>query len=193
MSPLALRIQGRGGQGVPVACRILADAFSRAGAWVQAFAACGGERRGAPVTASLRVDDAPIRLRGDVERPDHLIVLDPALLAGLADAVRGLDGLVLVNSPHAPCSRFPGSARVVAVDGDALAERFGLGPIVATAMVGAFAGATGLLPLEHLAAAVDEGSPAKKCEHVEAARLAYREAATLTVMEVSMISSSAAT
>jgi 2-oxoacid:acceptor oxidoreductase gamma subunit (pyruvate/2-ketoisovalerate family) len=186
--PLELRIHGRGGQGAQVACQILADAFFRAGAWVQAFAAYGGERRGAPVTASLRVDEAPIRLRCDVERPDHLIVLDPTLLAGLAAGVGGLDGLVLVNSPNVPCGRFTGSARVVAVDADTLADRLGLGPIVATAMAGAFAGATGLLPLEHLAAAVEAGSPAKKRENVEAAVLAYRAAAAMTAMEVQVTS-----
>ena len=61
---LEIRIHGRGGQGAQVACQILADAFFRQGAWVQAFTAYGGERRGAPVIASLRVADAPIRDAG---------------------------------------------------------------------------------------------------------------------------------
>ena len=63
---LEIRIHGRGGQGAQVACQILADAFFRSGRQVQAFAAYGGERRGAPVTAYLRADDRPIRLRCDV-------------------------------------------------------------------------------------------------------------------------------
>lgn len=54
---LEIRIQGRGGQGAQVACQMLAAAFFRSGRWVQAFAAYGGERRGAPVAASLRVDE----------------------------------------------------------------------------------------------------------------------------------------
>jgi 2-oxoacid:acceptor oxidoreductase gamma subunit (pyruvate/2-ketoisovalerate family) len=184
VSPLELRIHGRGGQGAQVACQILADGFFRAGAWVQAFAAYGGERRGAPVTASLRVDEAPIRLRCDVERPGHLVVLDPTLLAGLAADLAGLDGLVLVNSRSAPCGWFAGGARTVVVDAGAIADRVGLGPIVATAMAGAFAGATALLSLEDLAAAVEAGSPAKKRENVEAAVLGYREAAAMIAMEV---------
>ena len=40
----------------------------------------GGERRGAPVTAFVRVDDRPIWLRCDIERPDHLLVFDPSIL-----------------------------------------------------------------------------------------------------------------
>ena len=176
---LELRIHGRGGQGAQVACQILAEAFFREGAWVQAFAAYGGERRGAPVTASLRVDDEPIRLRCDVEHPHHLIVLDPTLLPD----TRGVDGLVLVNSPRLPCGRLPGAARVVAVDADAIAGSVGLGALVATAMAGAFAGATGLLALGPLVAAVETGSPAKRRENVVAATRAYHDAAAMLATE----------
>jgi hypothetical protein len=45
---LEIRIHGRGGQGAQVACQLLASAFFRLGDEVQAFAAYGGERRGAP-------------------------------------------------------------------------------------------------------------------------------------------------
>jgi pyruvate ferredoxin oxidoreductase gamma subunit len=181
---LEIRIHGRGGQGAQIACQILADAFFRDGAWVQAFAAYGGERRGAPVTASLRVDGAPIRLRCDIERPRHLIVLDATLLADLALESVAEDGVVVVNSSRIPCSQIPGAARVVAVEATAIADRLGLGPIVSTAMVGAFAGVTRLVPLEHLAAAVEAGSPAKKRENVDAALAAYHEAAETARAEV---------
>ena len=181
---LEIRIHGRGGQGAQIACQILADAFFRGGAWVQAFAAYGGERRGAPVTASLRVDGAPIRLRCDVERPRHLIVADPTLLADLLLESVAEDGVVLVNSSRTPCGRMAGAARVVAVDATAIAERLGLGPIVSTAMVGAFAGVTRLVALEHLAAAVEAGSPARKRENVDAALAAYHEAAQTAPAEV---------
>ncbi len=181
---LELRIHGRGGQGAQVACQILADAFFRGGAWVQAFAAYGGERRGAPVTASLRVDAAPIRLRCDVERPRHLIVLDPTLLAELPPGSLDVEGRILINSSTAPCGRLAGAAAYAVVDADTIAGRVGLGSIVATAMAGAFAGATGLLSLEHLLAAVEAGSPAKKHENVEAATIAYRKAAAAAAMEV---------
>ncbi len=178
---LEIRIHGRGGQGAQVACQILADAFFRQGAWVQAFTAYGGERRGAPVTASLRVDEAPIRLRCDVERPRHLIVLDPTLLAEAPPGALDVEGVVLVNGSTTPCGRLARATTVVAVDGEAIARRVGLGPIVATAMAGAFAGATRLVTLEHLLAAVEAGSPAKKPENVEAALTAYQEAAAMAV------------
>src|SRR3990172_3380725 len=100
---LEIRIHGRGGQGAQVGCQILAHAFFRSGRCVQAFAAYGGERRGAPVTAYLRVDDRPIRLRCDIERADHALVLDASMLAE-APAILGTlrDGAVVVVNGREP-------------------------------------------------------------------------------------------
>jgi len=72
-----LRIHGRGGQGAVIASKLLAVALFREGHWVQSFPAFGVERRGAPVTAFLRFDSAPIRLRCEITEPDDLVVLDP--------------------------------------------------------------------------------------------------------------------
>lgn len=170
---LEIRFHGRGGQGAQVGCQILASAFFKTGHWVQAFAAYGGERRGAPVTAFLRVADRPIKVRSDIERPHHVIVLDPTLLGdpNVTADIRE-EGQLLVNAPFPkvlPQSR----VGVVTVNATAIALRCGLGPIVSTAMLGAFAGATGLLPLESLAEAVREGSPAKPAENVAACAEAY--------------------
>lgn len=181
---LEIRFHGRGGQGAQVACQILADAFFRSGHWVQAFAAYGGERRGAPVTAFLRVDDQPIRLRCDIERPRCAIVLDPTLLDDLEAFPLAEGGILVVNARAAPCGRMPGAATVVAVDATAIARRAGLGPIVSTAMLGAFAGATGLVGIEELAAAVEHGSPARKRENVEACRAAWQQVAGLEKAQV---------
>lgn len=173
---LEIRIHGRGGQGAQVACQILAAAFFRAGAWVQAFAAYGGERRGAPVTASLRVDARQIRLRCDVTEADHLLVLDPTLLADLPPDVLRDGGTIVVNRAEAPGGRMPLASRIVAVDAAAIARRTGLGAIVSTAVLGAFAAATGLVTLDDLAAAVEEWSPVRKQENLAACAEGYREA-----------------
>jgi len=177
---LEVRIHGRGGQGVQVACQILAGALFRSGRHVQAFAAYGGERRGAPVTAFVRVDDRPIRLRCDIERPDHLLVFDPSILEDgrVAASVRPC-GLVVVNSRQSSRPRLPEGLRLVAVDAAAIAQGAGLGAIVSTAMVGAFCSASGLVSLEDLVAAVEEGSPARASDNVLACTVAYREAAGL--------------
>jgi len=96
-----------------------------------------------------------------------------------------VDGIVLVNSPSSPCSRALGAARIVAVDAAAIARGVALGATIA----GAFAGATGLLSVEDLAAAMAEaGGPGRKQKSVEAARLAYREAAEAAGSEASLAS-----
>jgi len=143
-----------------VGCRTLASAFFKAGRWVQAFAAYGAERRGAPVTAFLRVAERPIRVRSDIEAPHHVIVLDASLLDDThvtANIREG--GRLFVNGPL-PRLLPLGPVSVVTVDATAIALRCGLGPVVSTAMLGAFAGATRLFPLEHLLEAVRELSPA---------------------------------
>lgn len=174
---LEVRIHGRGGQGAQVGCQMLAAALFRSGRHVQAFAAYGGERRGAPVTAFVRADDRPIRLRCDIERPGHALVLDPTLLDGgalVADVSPG--GTVVVNGAAPPDLTLPPGVRLVAVDATGLSSRAGLGPIVATALLGAFARATGLVTLADLQAAVEEGSPARKRENLEACAAGYAAA-----------------
>ena len=52
---IEIRIHGRGGQGAVIASQILAQAAFREGMHVQAFPAFGSERRGAAVTAFLRL------------------------------------------------------------------------------------------------------------------------------------------
>jgi 2-oxoacid:acceptor oxidoreductase gamma subunit (pyruvate/2-ketoisovalerate family) len=54
------RFHGRGGQGAVIASKILAQAVFEEEKFVQAFPSFGVERRGAPVTAFLRIDDKRI-------------------------------------------------------------------------------------------------------------------------------------
>ena len=64
---------GRGGEGVVLASQILADTFARAGFWVQSFPEFKAERRGAPISAFLRWDEAsPIHRRYKVQDCDVL-------------------------------------------------------------------------------------------------------------------------
>ncbi|MBI3924819.1 MAG: 2-oxoacid:acceptor oxidoreductase family protein [Armatimonadetes bacterium] len=159
---IEIRIHGRGGQGAVVASEILARAAFRTGYFVQAFPQFGVERRGAPVMAFARLDERPIRRRTHVYEPHHVLVLDPALLDSM-DVASGKrpSGWIVINSPRPPES-FPLASRwaIATVDASSIAARHGIGtaaqPVVNTAMVGAFAAATGLLPLEHLREAIEE-------------------------------------
>ncbi len=175
---LEITIHGRGGQGAQVAAQTLAGAFFRSGREVQAFAAYGGERRGAPVTAYVRVATQPIHVRADIERAGHVLVLDVSLLAGIRSEALREHAIVVVNSPSMPCGFMPSASRMVVIDASAIAEREGLGAIVSTAALGAFAAATGLVALDDLVAAVQEWCPVKKAENVSACRRGFDEAAS---------------
>jgi pyruvate ferredoxin oxidoreductase gamma subunit/2-oxoisovalerate ferredoxin oxidoreductase gamma subunit len=176
-----LRIHGRGGQGAVIASKILAVALFREGRWVQSFPAFGVERRGAPVTAFLRIADAPIQLRCEIVAPDDLIVLDHTLL-GAVNVTTGLKagGSILINSPLDPSAyAHLGDFRIATVDASALALKYSLGsktqPIVNTAIVGAFATFSGLVSLDAICAAIAEEVP----HHFDANFAAAREAAEL--------------
>jgi len=77
---IEIRFHGRGGQGAKIASRILGHSGILAGLHAQDFALFGAERRGAPVVSFTRLSVDAINRRGDIERPDLVIVLDDSLL-----------------------------------------------------------------------------------------------------------------
>ena len=173
---LEIRIHGRGGQGTVVASRLLAMAFFKEGQWVQSFPTFGAERRGAPVAAFTRVDTEPITLRCGITEPDILIVLDATLLRD-TDVTQGLKkgGQAIINSPHPVDLK---GINTSTVDASTIALNNGLGtltyPIVNTAMVGAFAGATKLVSLDSVIEAIKEYVKEKTQENITAAKEAWR-------------------
>ena len=174
---IELRIHGRGGQGAVIASKVLATALFREGKSVQSFPAFGVERRGAPVTAFLRVSTGPILLRCEITQPDTLIVLDPTLVEAV-DVTTGLKdgGNILINSEREPAGypalldRFD----VATVDASDIARRHGLGsktqPIVNTAILGAFAAWSGMVQLVSICEAIAEEVPIHPEANIEAAQ-----------------------
>lgn len=186
-----LRIHGRGGQGTVVASKLLAEALFREGYQVQSFPAFGVERRGAPVTAFLRLDDEPILLRCEIEAPDDLVILDAALVESV-DVTAGLapGGTILLNSEREPAS-FAGlneSFRVATVDASGIARSHGLGtraqPIVNTAILGAFVPVFDLLSLDAVCRAIEDAIPLQVEENLAAAREAADAVRTAGTPEV---------
>jgi len=180
---MEIRFHGRGGQGTVVASKIMADAVFLDGKFSQSFPAFGVERRGAPVTAFLRVDERPIRIRTEIYEPDHIVILDP-LLVNQVPVTRGLKpgGIVIVNSDAAPEAirdKFAGFG-VATVPASRIAHRRGLGssqaPIVNTAILGAVTAVLGLVTMDSLMKAIREGVPTRSEENAEAAREAFESA-----------------
>lgn len=77
---LRVRLHGRGGQGIKTASQILGSAAFLAGHQAQDFPLYGAERRGAPIVAFARIDDAPILERGPIAIPDLILIGDDTLL-----------------------------------------------------------------------------------------------------------------
>lgn len=174
-----IRIDGRGGQGAVLASKILAQAYYRQGYSIQAFPAFGMERRGAPVSAYVRVDNSRILRRGRIEMAETVIALDPALLE-MIEVTRGLTegGLLLLNHPKPPDElSFGDGFRTATVDATRLAVAHSLGssssPIVNTVVLGAFASLVGDLDLENVLKAIEQYTPVKVEANIEAARLAF--------------------
>jgi pyruvate ferredoxin oxidoreductase gamma subunit len=77
----AIRIHGRGGQGIVTAAEMMSVAAFREGDFAQAFPSFGSERLGAPIVAFCRIHHGPIRSREPISTPDALIIQVPALRA----------------------------------------------------------------------------------------------------------------
>jgi len=164
---IEIRIHGRGGQGNVVAAYLLATAAFEEGRHVQAFPNFGAERRGAPVTAFVRIADRPIRRRCQVLEPAFLIVQDDTLLH-LPDITAGLQagGAVLVNSTRDGAGLAAQlDCAVVALPASALAQEILGRPVPNTALLSAFLALTGLLPQAALLKALGQRFHGKVLEH----------------------------
>jgi 2-oxoacid:acceptor oxidoreductase gamma subunit (pyruvate/2-ketoisovalerate family) len=155
---IEVRFHGRGGQGVVTAAKILASAFVHQGKFGSSFPMFGFERRGAPVTAFMRFDEAPIREKTQIYNPDCLVVLDPSQ----KDSPMVYEGLkpggVLILNTKEPIYEKPCKDLSCAglVDGEKIAlEEIGI-PSPNTPMVGAFAAATGWMPIEPILSGLEQ-------------------------------------
>ena len=183
---IEIRTHGRGGQGSVIASEILADAFFHEGKFVQAFPAFGVERRGAPVMAFTRVSDSEVRERCQIYEPDHLIVLDPVLIetVNITDGLKEGGWIIINTGTPIENKELTEKYKIATIDANAIALKHRLGsrsaPIVNTGIIGAFAGATGLVGIEAVKQAIEGFVPIKKQENMQAAVDACNEVKTMS-------------
>jgi 2-oxoacid:acceptor oxidoreductase gamma subunit (pyruvate/2-ketoisovalerate family) len=148
---------GRGGQGVVVGAQILAEA-----AYLQGFKGVtsaptfGPERRGAPLTASTRISDEPIRTFSQIEFADIAVVLDSSLLE-VVDIQSSIKegGIIIVNTNLNPRHiKIKKGVKLACIDAVKIALKHQLvkegAPIVNAPLLGAFARASNLISLTYL-------------------------------------------
>lgn len=179
---IEIRFHGRGGQGAVIGGKILATAVFAEGKFVQAFPSFGVERRGAPVTAFVRIDETRIDLRSQIYTPDHLVVLDQTLLNNSA-TFEGFkkDGWVVINTKKEPKeleqTQKLKNLNIATVDASGIAVKNRLGsamsPIVNTAILGALCRVIGICSIDSVCNSIKKGVPIKPEENARAAREAY--------------------
>jgi pyruvate ferredoxin oxidoreductase gamma subunit len=160
----AVRIHGRGGQGVVTAAEMLSVAAFEDGEHAQAFPTFGSERTGAPVTSFCRIDDREIRVREPIAEPDALIIQDPTLLhqvkvfSGLREG-----GYVLINTSRSldelGLDEFAAGfaqGRLLTVAASEIAKRQLGRPMPNTALLGGFAAMTGAVTLQAVVRAISQ-------------------------------------
>jgi len=151
---------GRGGQGAVTAASLLVQAADTDNKFAQAHPFFGFERRGAPVSAFLRIDTRPIVARGRILTADCIVVLDPKLpeLIDLGASLKSPAVAVLNSTREAKdINVYAHVSRVGVVDANAIAtEVFGPAAIASTntIMLGAFAATTAWIRLESILEAV---------------------------------------
>jgi 2-oxoacid:acceptor oxidoreductase gamma subunit (pyruvate/2-ketoisovalerate family)/2-oxoacid:acceptor oxidoreductase delta subunit (pyruvate/2-ketoisovalerate family) len=175
---IGIRIHGRGGQGGVTASRILATAAYFDGMYSQAIPMYGTERRGAPVTAFVRVDDVRVRERELVYNPDIVLVLDPLLSTQQAMA-KGIkdNGILLLNTKLKPEEvTIGGNIRIATVDATTIALETLKRPITNTAILGAFSKVVGWPKLESIEKAILNLFPGRIGElNVTAVKMSYEQ------------------
>lgn len=147
-----IRIHARAGQGAITTASLLGFSYFNEGKYPYAFPNFGAARMGAPMNAFVRVDSDPVRLRSQIYEPDYVIIVDPTLLRGY-NCFSGLkeDGIAIINGKEdLELPKLKARQSVFVVPANEIALRNIGRPLGNTALIGAFAAATGELKLDNL-------------------------------------------
>ncbi|MFA5410385.1 MAG: 2-oxoacid:acceptor oxidoreductase family protein [Candidatus Omnitrophota bacterium] len=151
-----IRIHARAGQGAITTAALLGYAYFLKGMYPYAFPHFGAARMGAPMNAFVRVDTKPVRLRSQIYQPDYVIIVDATLMRGF-NCFFGLQekGIAIVNEREGvEAPKIKASQKVFVVPANEIALKTIGRPLGNTALLGAYAAATGEIDLETLIEAI---------------------------------------
>jgi pyruvate ferredoxin oxidoreductase gamma subunit len=178
---IEIRFHGRGGQGAVTSAELMARTAIGGGKYAQAFPNFGPERRGAPVTAYLRISDSPIRVREKVYNPNVVVVLDPSIMSVTkVDVGLKPDGVLIINSakPTAELRKtFGFKQKIATVDALHIALEELNAPITNTVMMGALSKVMGVAtPAQVRGPLEDRFGPGLAPKNLKAFERAYEAA-----------------
>ncbi len=188
---IEIRWHGYGGQGSVTAAKLAASASLREGKHFQAFPEYGPERRGAPLQAFTRIDEAPIRIFSHVVTPDIVMVMNYTLI-GKAPITDGLNdnGLIIANfsdSPEQLRTRLAleeGYAKIWTVNATEIAQKILHRPIPNTTMLGALVRATKFVSMNTMISEINDELGARYGKEVVEANVnAFKQGYELAVEE----------
>lgn len=162
---------GIGGQGVQLAAKILALAATREGREVMSLGTYGGTMRGGNTDATVVIANAPIMQPPIVSKAWSALVVHPRYFEPVRSKLRP-NGVVFVDRDllETPLPETP--AEVVSVSATALAREVDAPKAGALVLLGAFAGATGIVSAKALDEALAESLPPYRQEFLAANRRA---------------------
>jgi len=174
---IQIRWHGRGGQGAITAAKVVAEAAFRSGyGGVVMAPTFGTERRGAPVSTSLKISREKIRDLSPILTPDIVVVLDHLILNEV-DVTAGLKpgGLLIINSPRSAQEHKLTDYRVAVANITKLAVEAGLRKgIVNSGIIGALSKASGLVDIKILVDCIAKEFAERKPEdNARAAQMVY--------------------
>src|SRR4030042_5152080 len=103
-----ITVLSRGGKGGILGNKLLGTvAFTDGFRDITAIPIIGAERRGAPITAYLRISNEPIRRIDAVKKPDYVLILDETLLQYPAIFSSIQQTTVIVNTENGRAYTFP--------------------------------------------------------------------------------------
>jgi Pyruvate/2-oxoacid:ferredoxin oxidoreductase gamma subunit len=164
---------GIGGQGVQLATQVLARAAIREGRHVMSLGTYGGTMRGGNTDATLIVADAPISSPPIVAKSWGAVGAHPRYWGPVRAKLRA-GGVAVWNADLFGDAYDAGAAQALPVTATALASQLGAAQAACLVLVGALAGATGLVGLPALVAAMEESLPPYRREHAAKNALALR-------------------
>ncbi len=137
----------------------------------------GAERRGAPITAYLRISNQPIRRVDAVKKPDYVLILDETLLQYPAIHSAIQQTTAIINTENGRQFAFPAGVSSYEVPATRIAIDLKLQvagqPVINVAMIGAFAKASGLITLTSIEKVMHEYFGNKGAVNYQAALKAF--------------------
>ena len=171
-----IRIHARAGQGAITTASLLGSAYFLKGMYPYAFPHFGAARMGAPMNAFVRVDDKPVRLRSQIYEPDYIIIVDATLTRGF-NCFSGLKekGIVIFNEKEGvEIPKVDARKKIFVLPANEIAMKTIGRPLGNTALLGAFAAATGEFDLAAVQESIKQRFAGRALEgNLEAAKQGY--------------------